>query len=82
VITGIHHPRTSTKDFDAISHLKNAVEYVAFDQGADFWTWHFKDPSDDGMFARPVPEERFRKKRDRSGRRRNECSPALRSELP
>ena len=47
------------------SHLKNAFEYVLYDQGPTAWTWSYRDPTDDGMFARPEPEERKRRKQRR-----------------
>lgn len=37
------------------SHLKSAFEYVLYDQGADAWTWSFRDGSNDGRFGRKRP---------------------------
>jgi REP element-mobilizing transposase RayT len=51
------------------SHLKNAFEYVIYDQGPGAWTWSYQDSNDDGMFARPEPKERKRRKQNRRRRR-------------
>lgn len=40
------------------SHLKNAVEYVLYDQGKDAWTWSFRDGSNEGKFGRKRPPKR------------------------
>jgi REP element-mobilizing transposase RayT len=37
------------------SHLKNAVEYVLYEQGHDAWTWSFRDQSNVGRFGRRRP---------------------------
>ena len=34
------------------SHLKNATEYVLYEQGDDAWTWSFKDATQEGRFGR------------------------------
>jgi len=34
------------------SHLKNATEYVLYDQGDDAWTWSHMDANTAGMFGR------------------------------
>jgi hypothetical protein len=33
-------------------HLKNAFEYILFEQGAEAWTWSFRDPNWDGVMGR------------------------------
>ena len=50
-------------------HLKNAFEYVIYDQGPGAWTWSYQDPNDDGMFARREPPERAARKRNRRKKR-------------
>ena len=37
-------------------HLKNAYDYILYDQGPEAWTWSTRDGSDDGMFARKRPD--------------------------
>jgi REP element-mobilizing transposase RayT len=37
------------------SHLKNATQYVLYEQGDDAWTWSFKDATTDGRFGRRRP---------------------------
>ena len=36
-------------------HLKNAVDYVLYDQGPGAWTWSYRDVTDEGMFGRKRP---------------------------
>jgi REP element-mobilizing transposase RayT len=40
------------------SHLKNATEYVLYEQGDDAWTWSFKDSTGAGKFGRRRPSPR------------------------
>jgi len=47
------------------SHQSNVFGYILYDQGDDAWTWSFQDAAFEGMFARPVPEERKRRRRNR-----------------
>jgi REP element-mobilizing transposase RayT len=37
------------------SHLKNATEYVLYEQGDDAWTWSYKDATTVGRFGRRRP---------------------------
>ena len=51
------------------SHVKNAFEYVIYDQGPGAWTWSYQDPNDEGMFARPEPPERAGRRKNRRRRK-------------
>lgn len=42
---------------DSKGHQKNAFEYILYKQGADAWTWSFKDNSNEGMFGRKKPPQ-------------------------
>jgi hypothetical protein len=44
-------------------HLKNAVEYVLYDQGPGAWTWSYRDATDEGMFGRKRPRKRLARRR-------------------
>jgi hypothetical protein len=36
-------------------HLKNAYDYILYEQGPEAWTWSMRDGSDEGCFARKRP---------------------------
>lgn len=37
------------------NHQKAAFEYILYDQGADAWTWSYRDGSLEGVFGRKRP---------------------------
>ena len=44
-------------------HQRAAFEYILYDQGADAWTWSYRDGSVEGMFGRKRPSPKPRAKR-------------------
>ena len=44
------------KRVNSHSHQRSAYEYILYDQGADAWTWSFRDGSQKGEFGRNRPD--------------------------